>query len=157
MQAPERRQKPWIAAALALCIAAAPVLWNDMQRLDRQTQQLRVERAKSNALQSETDRARRAARQAEGGDAAQAQTAIDVLKRVEASWGADISLQRMDTDLAKKRMRLQIQATSKEALFGFVERLQQHFGDGVFLERHTGRDKATDQWTLDANLTIGWQ
>lgn len=148
-----------IAAATAVAIVATAMIWQDVSVLQQQAAHLRTENAQLSDLQRSIDKEKRAQQQTNKTlqQGAPSQTAIAALQRVEAAWIDDISLLRMQTDMNKGRMQLHVSATSSEALFGFVDRLKQHFGNDVFLQQHVQKEVVTDVWLLDASLVLGWK
>ncbi|PUA18839.1 hypothetical protein [Glaciimonas sp. PCH181] len=148
-----------IAAAVATSLVAAAVLWQDISVMQQQAAHLRTENVQLADLQRSIDKEKRAQQQTNKilQQGAPSQTAIAALKRVEAAWDDDISLLRMQTDMNKGRMQLHVSATSSEALFGFVDRLKQQFGNDVFLQQHVQKEIVTDAWLLDASLVLGWK
>lgn len=148
-----------IAAALAITVAAGTILWQDVRRMQQQTERLNVQSNLLAELQRNIDKEKRTAQLAQKAipDGFPSETAISTLKRIEAAWSEDISLLRVQTDMTKGRMQLQISAKSRDALFGFVDRLEDYFGDDVFLQNHIQQATNNDEWLLDASLVLGWK
>lgn len=149
-----------VVAAIALVFIGTQ-LWPGLSRIQHQQAQIRTESTRLTLLQGKLGKVRRAPSQERQGQAAnkdrQARTALDVLAGLEAEWHESISFLRIDGDIAKGRLRLQVLATSREALFRFVERMKVRFGDDVFLERHGLTTTPRDGWVVSASMTVGWK
>lgn len=157
--ATDRFRPVLIVVALIIAFAAGYLLLQDVGVLRLKTAQLRIEDTRLAALQRSIDKEKKAIKLAKKlpQGVSPSEPAIAVLKRLEAAWSDDISLLRVETDLTKGSMQLHINAKSREALFSFVERLKQQFGNNVFLQRH-GQNASNDQdWLLDASLALGWK
>lgn len=136
-------------------------LWQDLVRVQHQEEQIQIASAKLDSLHGKVSKERREAQQERQkllmkGDG-RALTALDVLAGLEADWQDDISFLRIDSDIGKRHIRMQVLAKSREDLFQFVERLKSRFGDEVFLERHSLTPAPRDGWLVSANLAVGWK
>lgn len=151
----------YVAAAVAVGLFIGVQLWHDAARLRQQQALIRRDSARLAQLDARLDAARRAARQARQTQTAdgtgRVRRAMDVLDGIESVWQDDISLLHIDSDIGRRRLRLQVLAKSREALFQFVERMKGQFGDDVFLERHSLTTAPRDGWVINANMTVGWK
>lgn len=149
------RRRLCLAGLLITCTVMGCVLWRDIEQMNRQQELLLADQKRLSALQRIEDKQQRTARQQPVNveDAA----VFSLLQWVEASWAKEISVLRMDADMRKHRLRLQVQAESGADLFGFVASLKPYFGDNVFVERHSEKEDKTDRWLVDANLIMEWQ
>ncbi|KAF3998299.1 hypothetical protein [Glaciimonas immobilis] len=156
--ATERFLPVFIVVALIITVAASLVLLQDIGVMSRQTDRLEAKSGQLATLQSKVDSHRRAIKLA-GTSVINTSTesAITVLKRIEAAMSDDISLLRIETDLGRGRMQLHVNAKSSDALFSLVDRLKSQFGNEVFLQRHAQNEVIKDGWILDASLVLGWK
>lgn len=155
----DRFRPVFISVAMSIFLAAVIILSQDIGVLNLKNAQLHLEKSRLATLQQGVDKKRKAIQIAKKSTESVSATepAINLLGRVEAAWSDDISLLRMETDVAKGRMQMHINATSREAIFIFVERLKQQFGNDVFLQRHTKNESGDDAWRMDASLVLGWK
>lgn len=159
VNATDRFRPVFITAAVSIVFAAVIILSQDIGVLNLKNTQLGLEKTRLATLQHSVDKKRKAVQLAKKSieSVSAAEPAINVLGRIEAAWSDDISLLRMETDVTKGRMQMHINATSREAIFSFVDRLKQQFGNDVFLQRHTKNGSEDDAWLLDASLVLGWK
>ena len=162
MQLHKPRWPPLMMVAMAgmtiIGILVALALWQDIQSLRQQTQRLQQDGSTLSKLQRSEQKVKRALQKNQDGHAPSAGslsgTADNLLAHIETSWKSDVSLLRMDADMRNQRMKIELLAKSDDALFEFIARLKQQFGESVFLERQAVAKEAL--WPLQANLVFEW-